>query len=39
MKKNGFAIEVRPPAEFEAFLKEQDAQWEKVIAAAGYANP
>ena len=39
MKKNGFAIEVRPPDEFEAFLKEQDAQWEKVIAAAGYTKP
>jgi putative tricarboxylic transport membrane protein len=39
MKKNGFATAVRGAAEFEGFLKEQDAQWQKVIQAAGYAKP
>lgn len=36
MAKNGFAIIVRAPAAFREFLREQDAQWQKVIAAAGY---
>jgi tripartite-type tricarboxylate transporter receptor subunit TctC len=38
MKKNGFAIVIRGPDEFTEFLKAQDAQWERVIAAAGYAK-
>jgi tripartite-type tricarboxylate transporter receptor subunit TctC len=36
MAKNGFAIIVRAPDAFGKFLREQDAQWQKVIAAAGY---
>jgi tripartite-type tricarboxylate transporter receptor subunit TctC len=31
MKKNGFAPEVRGPAEFGEFLRQQDEQWHKVI--------
>jgi hypothetical protein len=34
MKKNGFAPQVRGPAEFGAFLAEQDEQWHKVILGA-----
>jgi tripartite-type tricarboxylate transporter receptor subunit TctC len=36
MASNGFAIIVRGPAEFREFLRDQDAQWQRVIAAAGY---
>lgn len=39
MKKNGFAIEVKGPEAFKAFLAAQDAQWQSVIQAAGYAKP
>jgi tripartite-type tricarboxylate transporter receptor subunit TctC len=39
MRKNGFAIEVRGPEEFREFLAVQDAQWQSVIQAAGYAQP
>lgn len=39
MKLNGFAIETRNAADFEAFLAKQDAQWKAVIEAAGYARP
>jgi tripartite-type tricarboxylate transporter receptor subunit TctC len=38
MMKNGFAIEVRGPQEFREFLAAQDAQWQSVIEAAGYAR-
>jgi len=38
MKKNGFAIELRKSADFSDFLKAQDAQWQSVIIAAGYAK-
>jgi tripartite-type tricarboxylate transporter receptor subunit TctC len=38
MRKNGFAIQARGPAEFARFLEEQDAQWRPVIEAAGYAR-
>ena len=36
MRNNGFGIAIRPTAEFRAFLHSQDAQWEEVVAAAGY---
>ena len=36
MALNGFAIIVRGSEEFRGFLRAQDAQWQKVIAAAGY---
>jgi tripartite-type tricarboxylate transporter receptor subunit TctC len=39
MKKNAFGIVVRGPQEFSTFLEAQDAQWHKVIVAAGYARP
>jgi tripartite-type tricarboxylate transporter receptor subunit TctC len=38
MAKNGFARAVQGPAEFAAFLQQQDAQWKGVIEAAGYAR-
>ena len=38
MKKNGFGIVVKSPTEFEAFLAKEDAQWETVIEAAGFAE-
>lgn len=38
MTKNGFAIQIRGPAEFSAFLEEQDARWKEVIQAAGYGK-
>jgi len=38
MEKNGFAVEVRGPKEFREFLATQDAQWQSVIKAAGYAK-
>lgn len=38
MKKNGFGVVVKSPADFGAFLKKEDAQWETVIKAAGFAK-
>ncbi len=38
MKKNGFGIELKQGAEFGAFLEAEDAKWEKVIEATGYAS-
>lgn len=38
MRKNGFATEVRGPAEFARFLGSQAAQWQRVIEAVGYAR-
>ncbi len=38
MQKNGFGIVVKEPKEFEAFLAKEDAQWETVIEAAGFAK-
>jgi tripartite-type tricarboxylate transporter receptor subunit TctC len=38
MKKNGFDLTIRGPKPFEEFLARQDAQWHKVIEAAGYAK-
>ncbi|MEZ5324973.1 MAG: tripartite tricarboxylate transporter substrate binding protein [Verrucomicrobiales bacterium] len=37
MKANGFGEEIKPPAAFAEFLAAQDAQWDEVIKAAGYA--
>ncbi len=40
MQKNGFGVEIRHREDFEAFLAAEDAKWEKVIQATGYAqNP
>jgi tripartite-type tricarboxylate transporter receptor subunit TctC len=39
MKSQGFDITARGPADFVTFLEAQDAQWKKVIEAAGYARP
>ena len=39
MDKNGFAITIRGPEEFAAFLEEQDAHWKPVVAASGRAQP
>lgn len=36
MKKNGFAIQARGPAEFAKFLEAQEAKWTGVIRSAGY---
>jgi tripartite-type tricarboxylate transporter receptor subunit TctC len=36
MAKNRFTIAVRSKREFTEFLAEQDAQWHKVVRAAGY---
>jgi tripartite-type tricarboxylate transporter receptor subunit TctC len=36
MRKNGFAIELKGPADFAQFLQEQDAKWGAVINSAGY---
>jgi tripartite-type tricarboxylate transporter receptor subunit TctC len=38
MKKNGFGIVVKSPLEFGEFLKKEDAQWQAVIEAAGFAK-
>ncbi|MDB4746470.1 tripartite tricarboxylate transporter substrate binding protein, partial [Verrucomicrobia bacterium] len=38
MKKNGFGIVVKSPSEFGGFLKSEDAQWQAVIEAAGFAK-
>jgi tripartite-type tricarboxylate transporter receptor subunit TctC len=38
MDKNGFAIAIREPEPFARFLEEEDARWQKVIAAAGYVK-
>ncbi len=38
MKKNRFGVRIRTGPDFAQFLAEQDAQWEKVIVAAGYAK-
>jgi tripartite-type tricarboxylate transporter receptor subunit TctC len=38
MQKNGFTAAVRGPGEFEEFLQAQEAQWQGVIEAAGYAR-
>ena len=38
MKKNGFNITIRSSEDFAAFLQAQDAQWQGVIEAAGYAK-
>lgn len=39
MRLNGFATARRGPRDFSAFLEAQDAQWQTVIEAAGYARP
>jgi len=39
MDKNGFAIAIRGPAEFDKFLAEQEVRWQKVIDEAGFASP
>jgi tripartite-type tricarboxylate transporter receptor subunit TctC len=36
MQKNGFAIEVRGPAEFAKFLEGEENKWGAVIKSAGY---
>ena len=38
MEKNGFGVVTKAPAEFGEFLKKEDAQWETVIKAAGFAR-
>jgi tripartite-type tricarboxylate transporter receptor subunit TctC len=38
MRKYGFAVVIRGPEEFQEFLRVQDAQWGRVIEAAGYAS-
>ena len=37
MQANGFGEEIKQPAAFAEFLAAQDAQWNEVIKAAGYA--
>lgn len=39
MSKFGYGIVVREPAVFAEFLKSEDAQWQTVIEAAGFAAP
>ncbi len=39
MDKNGFAVTIRGPEEFAAFLEEQDAHWKPVVEASGRAQP
>lgn len=36
MAKNGFAIDLKPPADFAIFLDAQEAKWSGVIKSAGY---
>jgi hypothetical protein len=36
MRKNGFAVELRGPKDFAAFLEAEEAKWREVIAGAGY---
>ncbi len=38
MGKNGFGIVIREPADFGTFLAKEDAQWQTVIEAAGFAK-
>jgi tripartite-type tricarboxylate transporter receptor subunit TctC len=38
MKKNGFGIELKQGNAFKEFLRSEDAKWEKVIDATGYAS-
>ena len=38
MADRGYAIQIRGPKEFSAFLAEQDEQWKPVIAAGGYVK-
>jgi tripartite-type tricarboxylate transporter receptor subunit TctC len=38
MSKNGFAMAVQGADEFAQFLRQQEAQWQGVIQAAGYAK-
>ena len=39
MKKNRFGIELKQGPAFGEFLKVEDAKWQKVIQATGYASP
>ena len=39
MKKNRFGIELKQGPAFGEFLKAEDAKWQKVIQATGYASP
>jgi tripartite-type tricarboxylate transporter receptor subunit TctC len=38
MQKNGFGIAIRSRDEFRRFLQQQDAQWQRVVQAAGYES-
>lgn len=38
MSKNGFAVQLRGPQAFAAFLEAEEAKWRKVIESAGYES-